>query len=125
MAEMNVTVLQAVSIKTTESNQSSPAFTVGNAGTTISQIVSTTTAFDFGSVSASSFIEQDFVVPGAAATCHPFVSVQDSTYSGTYRSLVFDAKPSAANAVTVKVSNNSTAAINPNSLTFRVTAINF
>lgn len=99
--------------------------TIGAAGTGVTAIISGTTAFDFASVSPTSFLEQSFVLTGATATSAVFVQVQDSTYSGTYRSLVFDARPSAANAVMVKCSNPSATTIDPASLTFRVTAINF
>lgn len=134
---MNHTVLNRLSIQTTESNQSNPALDVagtasftsnvilGASGTTVHKVVSLATAHDWASVSASTFLEQSFVLPGASTTCAVLVNVEDSKYSGTYRAIVFDGRPATADTVTVKASNLSTAAINMDVLTFRVTAINF
>jgi hypothetical protein len=128
MAEMNITRIPNLSINTADGSAASqPSLSVGTAGTTIYGIVSLRTAHDFASISASSFIEQSFVLPGASgAAASVIVHPEDSTYSGTYRAIVFEGRASGTTGtVTVKASNLSTAAIDMASQQFRVTAINF
>jgi len=126
MAGMNHPKVNYLSIGTTESNQSGPALVVGNAGSEVKQIVSNKTSHDWASISANSFLEQSFVLPGASVNATVIAHVEDSLYSGTYRSINFEGRPSdTTGTVTVKASNVSAAAINMDALNFRVTAINF
>lgn len=93
-------------------------------GTTVARIVSGTAAIDLASVAAGAVSSVTATLTGATAGDAVFVN-PGSNWSGQYNHLTLVPFVSAANEVTILVSNQSAGAIDAASSTFRLTAFGF
>lgn len=85
-----------------------------------SSILHASAALDFGSIAAGATAELTITLTGATTTHNVFASPMNGIEAG----LVWSAYVSAANTITIVLANVTVGAIDPVSLTWKVTAIN-
>jgi hypothetical protein len=94
--------------------------TIGG-GAMLKKVLSNTAALDFGSIAAAASADLTITVNGAAVGDSVSLGLPSAPSSG----IVYQAFVSAVNAVTVRATNITAAAIDPVSNTFRITVIQF
>ena len=90
-------------------------------GTSIAEILTATAALDFGIIAAATSADLTITVTGAAVNDSVTLGLPAAPTAG----IIYQAFVSAANTVTVRVTNITAASIDPLSQTFRVTTIGY
>jgi hypothetical protein len=101
-----------------------PDFATGlsiGSGSTITKVLSSTAALDFGSIAANGIGELTVTVTGALTADTVIMAAPAALESG----FTFSAFVSAANTITVRMHNNTGGAVDPASATWRATVIRF
>lgn len=111
MADINGTVLTSLSVKTVNSNDSTPYFQVGNSGVGMNAIRKSTVSVALGTVAGDS-VTTSITVTGIAAGDPVFCVAPASQWSGAYHDISLSALATATDTVVLAARNSTTTGIN-------------